>query len=153
MDIIAPLLPLTSDLKLGELRREYPSVPIMALTATAQTKVQGDIMHSLGITGCKVLKQSFNRPNLHYEVRPKQKNLLDDIVAFVNTQEKGASGIIYCASRDKCEETAKQLRDNHGIRAWHYHAGMPKGDRRKMQEGWQDHQFEIIVATVCPHLS
>jgi bloom syndrome protein len=120
----------------------------MALTATAQIKVQGDIMRSLGIEGCKVLKQSFNRPNLHYEVRQKQKNLLDDIVAFINTQEKGSSGIIYCASRDKCEETAKQLRENYGIRAWHYHAGMPKGDRRNRQEGWQDHEFEIIVATV-----
>lgn len=120
----------------------------MALTATAQDKVQDDIIRSLGIQGCTKLKQSFNRPNLNYEVRPKKKELLKEIVGFIGTQKKDASGIIYCGSRDKCEEVAKQLRDLYSIRAWHYHAGMTKADRRKMQEGWQDHQFEIIVATV-----
>jgi bloom syndrome protein len=120
----------------------------MALTATAQDKVQDDIIRSLGIQGCEKLKQSFNRPNLNYEVRPKVKNLMEEIVSFVNTQGANASGIIYCSSRDKCEEVAKQLRDKHHIKAWHYHAGMSKADRRKMQEGWQDHHFEIIVATV-----
>jgi bloom syndrome protein len=120
----------------------------MALTATAQDKVQDDIIRSLGIEGCEKLKQSFNRPNLNYEVRPKKKELLKEIVSFISTQGPNASGIIYCSSRDKCEEVAKQLRDKENIRAWHYHAGMSKADRRKMQEGWQDHQFEIIVATV-----
>lgn len=120
----------------------------MALTATAQDKVQDDIIRSLGIPQCIKLKQSFNRPNLNYEVRPKTKDLLKAIAGVVGTQPKNASGIIYCGSRDKCEEVAKQLRDVHQIRAWHYHAGMSKSDRRKMQEGWQDHQFEIIVATV-----
>lgn len=120
----------------------------MALTATAQDKVQDDIIRSLGIHKCIKLKQSFNRPNLNYEVRPKTKDLLKAIVGVVGTQQRGASGIIYCGSRDKCEEVAKQLRDQYQIRAWHYHAGMSKSDRRKMQEGWQDHQFEIIVATV-----
>lgn len=120
----------------------------MALTATAQDKVQGDIIQQLGIEGCAILKQSFNRPNLHYEIRPKKKNVLDDMVGFINTQPKGASGIIYCSSRDKCEDIAKLLREHHGLRAQHYHAGMSKGDRRKHQEGWQEHEYEIIVATV-----
>jgi len=120
----------------------------MALTATAQDKVQDDIIRSLGIEGCEKLKQSFNRPNLNYEVRPKKKELLKEIVGFIGTQEQNASGIIYCSSRDKCEEVAKQLREKYGIRARHYHAGMEKGDRRKAQEDWQEHVFEIIVATV-----
>lgn len=120
----------------------------MALTATAQNKVQEDIIRSLGIEGCAVLKQSFNRPNLHYEIRPKNKSIIEDMVGFINTQPQGASGIIYCSSRDKCEDIAKLLRENHGLRAQHYHAGMTKGDRRKNQEGWQEHDFEIIVATV-----
>jgi bloom syndrome protein len=122
----------------------------MALTATAQNKVQDDIIRQLRIAGCAVLKQSFNRPNLHYEIRPKDRKVLDDMVAFINTQPVGSSGIIYCSSRDRCEDLAKSLRDNHGLRAWHYHAGMSKGDRRKIQEGWQEHKFEIIVATVSP---
>ena len=49
---------------------------------------------------------------------------------------------------NRCENVAKDLRDNHGLEAHHYHAGMSKGDRRKVQEGWQDHEFHIIVATV-----
>lgn len=137
-----------SDLKLGELRQEFPNIPIMALTATAPNKVQEDIIRVLGINGCEVLKQSFNRPNLHYEVRPKTKAVLDNIVSFIGTQPKGVSGIVYCSSREKCEVIAKELRDKQ-IRAWHYHAGMTKGDRRKIQEGWQEHKFEVIVATIA----
>lgn len=140
---------LMTDLRLGELRKDYPGIPIMALTATAPNKVQEDIIRTLGITGCSVLKQSFNRPNLHYEVRPKLKKVLHDIAAFIGTQEPGASGIVYCSSREKCETLAKELRDSHNVKAWHYHAGMSKGDRRKVQEGWQEHKFEVIVATVA----
>ncbi|EIW72677.1 hypothetical protein TREMEDRAFT_24772 [Tremella mesenterica DSM 1558] len=136
-------------LRLGELRRDYPGVPIMALTATAQNKVQEDIIRSLSITGCAILKQSFNRPNLHYEVRPKKKSVINDMVAFINTQGKDVSGIVYCSSREKCENIAKELRDNHDLKAYHYHAGMSKNDRRKVQEGWQEHKFEIIVATTA----
>nr|KIR48852.1 bloom syndrome protein [Cryptococcus bacillisporus CA1280] len=134
-------------LRLGELRRDYPGVPIMALTATAQNKVQEDIIRSLRIEGCVCLRQSFNRPNLHYEVRPKTSAVIQEIVAFVRTQEARASGIVYCNSRDNCENLAKKLREEHGLRAYHYHAGMTKENRRKMQEGWQDHKFEIMVAT------
>ncbi|KAK6905567.1 hypothetical protein I203_106397 [Kwoniella mangroviensis CBS 8507] len=136
-------------LRLGDLRKDYPGVPIMALTATAQNKVEEDIIRSLGIQGCSVLRQSFNRPNLHYEVRPKTKKVIDEIVAFIRTQGQRASGIIYCNSRDGCENLAKQLRDNYEIEAHHYHAGMSKGDRRKIQEGWQEHKFEVIVATIA----
>lgn len=135
-------------LRLGELRRDYPGVPIMALTATAQNKVQEDIIRSLRIEGCVCLRQSFNRPNLHYEVRPKTSAVIQEIVAFIRTQEARASGIVYCNSRDNCENLAKKLREEHGLRAYHYHAGMTKENRRKMQEGWQDHKFEIMVATV-----
>ena len=122
----------------------------MALTATAQSKVQDDIMRTLGIQGCAVLRQSFNRPNLHYEIRPKIRDVIKDMVAYINAQPPRSSGIIYCGSRNKCEDLAKSLRDEHGIGAHHYHAGMSKGDRRKIQEGWQEHEFEIIVATVSP---
>ncbi|KAK8865792.1 hypothetical protein IAR55_000939 [Kwoniella newhampshirensis] len=136
-------------LRLGELRKTYPGVPIMALTATAQNKVEEDIIRSLGIQGCTVLRQSFNRPNLHYEVRPKTGKIILEIVAFIRTQGTQASGIIYCNSRDNCENLAKELRDSHDLEAHHYHAGMSKGDRRKIQEGWQEHKFEIIVATIA----
>jgi bloom syndrome protein len=120
----------------------------MALTATAPEKVQADIKGVLGLKNCVQIQQSFNRPNLYYEVRPKLKKVMNDIASFIEVQPPGASGIIYCSSREKCEVLAKELRDNHNIQAWHYHAGMSKGDRRKVQEGWQDHKFAVIVATV-----
>lgn len=147
-----PKFRLMIDLKLGDLRKEFPSVPIMALTATAQVKVQEDIIRSLGIKGCAVFHQSFNRPNLSYEVRKKGKDPISDIVKVIYSQQidrKHVPGIIYCASRDKCEILAMELREKHGLQAQHYHAGMSKGDRRRIQEGWQEHEFEIIVATVA----
>jgi bloom syndrome protein len=120
----------------------------MALTATAQNKVEEDILRVLGIKGCLVLRQSFNRKNLHYEVRPKSGKLMENMVNFIKTHANHASGIVYCSSRDKCEILAKNLREEHDLLARHYHAGMSKGDRRKVQEGWQDREFDIIVATV-----
>ena len=119
----------------------------MALTATAQDKVQEDIITSLRIKGCYTITTSFNRRNLHYEVRPKVKPM-ENMVAFIATQGPNSSGIIYCSSRVSCENLAKELRDDHGLKAQHYHAGMSKGDRRLAQEGWQEQDFEIIVATV-----
>jgi bloom syndrome protein len=127
----------------------------MALTATAQNKVQDDIIRSLRIGGCHVLRQSFNRPNLHYEIRPKMKGILNDMASFIGVQRKegkNVPGIVYCGSRDKCELIAKQLREEFGLRAHHYHAGMSKGDRRSVQERWQENDFEIIVATVSSML-
>ncbi|BEI85126.1 hypothetical protein CcaverHIS002_0505270 [Cutaneotrichosporon cavernicola] len=137
-------------LKLDLLRKDYPNVPIMALTATAAEKVQADIKNVLSFKRDYVqIQQSFNRPNLYYEVRPKLKKVMNEIASFIAVQPPGASGIIYCSSREKCEVLAKELRDNHSIQAWHYHAGMSKGDRRKVQEGWQDHKFAVIVATIA----
>jgi bloom syndrome protein len=125
----------------------------MALTATAQVKVQEDIIRSLGIKGCAVFHQSFNRPNLKYEVRDKKnKDVILDMVKVIYSAQidrQHVPGIVYCSSRDKCELVAKELRDKHDLRAAHYHAGMTKGDKRMVQEQWQDHEIEIIVATVA----
>ncbi|WVQ85440.1 hypothetical protein IAT38_007605 [Cryptococcus sp. DSM 104549] len=135
-------------LRLGDLRDEYPTVPIMALTATAQPKVQEDIKRSLQIEGCLCLQQSFNRPNLTYSVVPKKTGFQQSIVKLIKDYGE-SSGIIYCNSRDQCENLAKVLREKYDLRAHHYHAGMSKGDRRMRQEGWQNHEYEIIVATVA----
>ena len=83
-------------------------IPIIALTATATTKVQEDILKNLGIPQANVFKSSFNRPNLYYEVRPKTKNINSDIIRFVK-QRPGQSGIIYCLSRKSVEELAQTL--------------------------------------------
>lgn len=134
---------------LGTLKKDYPQVPLIALTATANDKVKADVKHHLGITNCVTLTQSFNRANLHYEIRPKTKSILDETTDLIRTQFAGQSGIIYCLSRNSCEEVAKQLRDKYHLKAAHYHAGMEKAGRANVQKDWQRGVVDIIVATIA----
>lgn len=121
-------------------------VPIIALTATATPKVQDDIQKTLGMTDAKVFKDSFNRPNLFYEIRPKV-NIDKEIVKFVN-QHKGKSGIVYCLSRRKVEEFAQLLQVN-GINALPYHAGLDQKTRVINQDKFLMEECDIIVATIA----
>ncbi|KAF8522149.1 P-loop containing nucleoside triphosphate hydrolase protein [Hysterangium stoloniferum] len=134
---------------LDRLRQDYPKIPIIALTATANEQVMNDVIDRLGIKNCVLLTQSFNRPNLHYEIRTKRKNVLADINAFIQSNHRGQTGIIYCFSRNKCEEVAKELRDKYGLKAKHYHAQMSVEDKSKAQIAWQSNECDIIVATVA----
>ncbi|CAO1635097.1 unnamed protein product [Parajaminaea phylloscopi] len=135
---------------LGKLRQEFPGIPVMAMTATANHRVKADVVASLGIKGCKVLEQSFNRGNLHYEVREKnQKTVVADIAKFIQSSHKGQCGIVYCLSRRACEEVADRLTRDHGLQAQHYHAALSKQDRLAIQESWQAGEFRIIVATIA----
>jgi len=120
----------------------------MALTATANEQVMNDVIDRLGIKNCTLLTQSFNRPNLHYDVRPKRRNVVADINAFVRNHHYGQTGIVYCLSRNKCEEVAKELTGRHGLKAKHYHAQMSVEDQQRAQSAWQSGECEIIVATV-----
>jgi bloom syndrome protein len=134
---------------LGSLRRDFPKVPFMAMTATATERVKEDIVANLGIKGCKTLEQSFNRPNLHYHVRDKKAGLLADISSFINSSHRGECGIVYCMSRKACEDVADQLTKKHGVEAQPYHAGMNKNDRIRIQERWQAGHFKVICATIA----
>jgi len=136
---------------LGEVRRQFPGVPVMALTATATENVKVDVIHNLEMDGCDVFTQSFNRPNLTYEVRPKLKGkqTLDSIAETIKTFYRGQSGIIYCLSRKNCEKIAAELRKDYGIKAEHYHAGMESEDRIDVQKKWQAGTHDVIVATIA----
>ncbi|MGB0423724.1 MAG: RecQ family ATP-dependent DNA helicase, partial [Flavobacteriales bacterium] len=125
---------------------EIADVPIIALTATATTKVQQDIQKNLGMTDATLFKASFNRPNLYYEVKPKRE-VFKQIVQFVRSHE-GKSGIIYCLSRKKVEELAESLRVN-GINALAYHAGMDANHRSSVQDQFLMHDVDVIVATIA----
>ncbi|VFA40991.1 DNA helicase RecQ [Chryseobacterium indologenes] len=122
------------------------NVPVIALTATATPKVQDDIQKTLGMTNALVFKESFNRPNLYYEVCPKV-NVDKEIVKFIN-QHKGKSGIVYCLSRRKVEEFAQLLQVN-GINALPYHAGLDQKVRVTNQDKFLMEEVDVIVATIA----
>jgi len=125
---------------------EIGKVPIIALTATATEKVQGDIQKNLGMMDASLFKASFNRANLYYEIRPKQ-NVLKEIIKFVK-QNLGKSGVIYCLSRKKVEEVAETLTVN-GIRALPYHAGLDPSTRASHQDKFLMEEADVIVATIA----
>ena len=126
---------------------EIGKAPIIALTATATTKVRDDIKKNLGIQDAPDFKSSFNRPNLYYEVRPKTKDVDKDIIKFIKSNA-GKSGIIYCLSRKKVEELAEILQANE-IPAKPYHAGMDSALRSQTQDDFIMEKIDVIVATIA----
>lgn len=137
--------------ELGGIRDNLPGVPMMALTATATENVKVDVIHNLKMEGCQVFSQSFNRPNLTYEVRPKKKGaaLLESIAETISGSYKNQCGIIYCLSRKTCEKVASELKKKHNLKAAHYHAGMEPEAKAKVQRDWQSGKQQVIVATIA----
>ena len=133
--------------KIRPIVEEIGKAPIIALTATATPKVQNDIQKNLDMMDAQVFKSSFNRPNLYYEVRPKQGDVTKDIIKFIKNHE-GKSGIIYCLSRKKVEDLAEVLSIN-GIKAAPYHAGMDASTRSTNQDRFLMEEVDVIVATIA----
>ena len=131
---------------LGDLRRSMPAVPFIALTATATERVRHDIVSQLGLKEPQQFIASFDRPNLRYEVRPKQR-AFEQLVQLLRAR-KGESAIIYCFSRKDTEELSDRLRDA-GFKALPYHAGMDGETRGRNQEGFIRDETDIIVATIA----
>lgn len=133
--------------RIRPIMNEIGEAPVIALTATATSKVRDDIKKNLGIQDAKDFKSSFNRPNLYYEVRPKTKNVDKEIIRFIKANA-GKSGIIYCLSRKKVEELAEVLQAN-DIPAMPYHAGMEAAARSKTQDAFLMEKIDVIVATIA----
>ncbi|CDK26224.1 unnamed protein product [Kuraishia capsulata CBS 1993] len=134
---------------LNYFKTQYPGVPVMALTATANERVRKDIMHNLQLNNPQVFKQSFNRTNLYYQVLFKSKSHLDEMMKMINEKYRGQSGIIYCHSKKSCEQTAEKLYHLGGIVCQYYHAGMTPEDRLNVQLSWQSGQTQVICATIA----
>ncbi|MBE9481639.1 MAG: DNA helicase RecQ [Bacteroidetes bacterium] len=122
-------------------------VPVIALTATATLKVQQDIQKNLDILDANIFKSSFDRPNMYYEIRQKNKDVIKEIIKYIKNNS-GKSGIVYCLSRKKVEELAETLQINN-IKALPYHAGLDSVTRRTNQDKFLMEDVDIIVATIA----
>ncbi|KAH7417089.1 QDE3-like protein [Cadophora sp. MPI-SDFR-AT-0126] len=139
---------------LGNVRAQFPSVPLMALTATATGNVKMDIMENLKMRKCPVFVQSFNRPNLHYEVRLKKgkgvmSKMIIEIADLVKGKYKKQTGIIYALSQRGCEELAEKLVTEHQIKAHHFHAAMTREEKASVLDNWQTGKIQVVVATIA----
>ena len=132
--------------QLAELRALLPNVPVMALTATATTRVRTDIVCHLRLCNPALFVASFNRPNLSYQVTPKDQPLRQILDFLAKRQDE--SGIIYCASRAGAERVAASLAAR-GLAARPYHAGLDAPMRSENQELFLRDETRIICATIA----
>ncbi len=132
--------------RLAGLRRAFPSVPLLALTATATDRVRRDIVASLGLREPRCYVASFDRPNLAYRVLPKS-DTFKTLLAFVRARAK-ESGIVYAASRRGADSLAEKLRAA-GIAALPYHAGLDASERSYNQERFVRDDARVMCATIA----
>lgn len=132
-----------SYLQLSQLRKLHPTVPFIALTASATPKVVVDIQEKLGFARKQVFQKSFKRDNLSYMVLPEE----DKMGRMLRMIHKlGGSGVIYVRNRRETQEVAQYLL-NHGVSADFYHAGLDMPTRAKKQDSWIEQRIRVIVAT------
>ncbi|MBA5689652.1 DNA helicase RecQ [Rugamonas apoptosis] len=134
-------------IKLSVLHEQFPNVPRIALTATADQQTRAEIVHRLQLEDAMQFVSSFDRPNIRYQIVEKangRKQLLD----FITGEHGGDSGIVYCLSRKKVEETAEFLNEN-GVRAMAYHAGMEHTKRAANQARFLREENIVMVATIA----
>ena len=131
---------------LQALRGDFPTVPVIALTATATERVRQDIVDQLRVPEAAQFVASFNRPNLTYRVLPKRRSF--DVLTGLLSKRGEGSAIIYCFSRQGTEDLAARL-SQQGFRALPYHAGLEDDVRRETQERFLRGDAPIIVATIA----
>jgi ATP-dependent DNA helicase RecQ len=131
---------------LSRLKQQFPQVPLLALTATADPATQQDIRQQLGLYQPFISISSFDRPNIRYTVLEKFRPL-EQLVTLLKSQEN-QSGIVYCSSRKKVDELAEQLKSK-GFAVGAYHAGLSNEQRAIVQDQFKRDQLQLIVATVA----
>ncbi len=133
-------------MKLGRLRRMFPDIPVIALTATAEPHTRRDILERLDLKDARCYVSGFDRPNIRYSVVEKRKPLAQ-LTEFLSSRPTDA-GIVYCLSRKRVDEVAGKLAEA-GFEAAPYHAGLTAGERKKTQDDFLRDEIRIIVATVA----
>ena len=135
--------------QLGVLHEEFPEVPIMALTATADKVTRNDIIRQLHLNNPQTFISSFNRPNLSLDVRRGMtaREKLNFLLKFISERSE-QPGIIYCLSRKSTEKVATSLA-RYGIRAAVYHAGLSSEERTQAQQAFKRDDVQVVCATIA----
>ncbi|QPK61929.1 DNA helicase RecQ [Methylomonas sp. LL1] len=134
-------------LLLSVLHEQFPRVPRIALTATADERTRQEIIARLALENAQVFVSGFDRPNIRYRIVQKD-NARQQLLGFIRSEHAGDTGIVYCLSRKKVEDTADWLNQK-GLRALPYHAGMSNEQRQKNQHQFLMEDGLIIVATIA----
>ena len=134
-------------LELNQLQKIFPSVPRIALTATADARTRAEIIDNLGLNNALQFVVGFDRPNIQYRISLKT-NPRNQLLQFLKTEHSSDTGIVYCLSRKKTEDTAEWL-SNQGFKALAYHAGLPPEVRAERQRRFLTEEGTIVVATIA----
>ena len=129
-------------------RLKFPELPILCITASATAVVIDDILKNLQITDALVLKSSFLRSNLTFEVWKKTSGVMDDIFHVISTQFPNQCGIIYCPTIRDCETVAAYLL-RRNLSVGYYHASMSLRERQEMQNKWMNDEVKILACTTA----
>lgn len=135
--------------KLGSLKINFPHIPLIALTATANAQTRTDIIQQLGLQNPAIFAASFDRPNLSLTVRRdiKPRERTNEIIAFIKERPQ-ESGIVYCLSRNSCDKLVQELQAQ-GIKAASYHAGLPAEERHTAQLDFIQDKVQVVCATIA----
>ena len=134
-------------LKLELLHREFPNVPRIALTATADLRTRDEIIQRLQLQDAQQFISGFDRPNIQYRIAQKNNSKIQ-LMRFLREEQTGNSGIVYCLSRNKVDQVAEWL-SKEGFTALPYHAGLSTQIRQKNQERFLREDNIIMVATIA----
>ena len=134
-------------LALNQLHQIFPSVPRIALTATADARTRTEIIDNLGLNNAHQFVVGFDRPNIQYRISLKT-NPRNQLLEFLKTEHPSDAGIVYCLSRKKTEDTAEWL-SKQGFKALAYHAGLTPEIRAEHQRRFLTEESVIIVATIA----
>ena len=135
-------------IKLSVLHERFPTIPRIALTATADDTTRQEIIDRLSLHNAECFISGFDRPNICYRVAENQGAARDALYRFILNEHEGEAGIVYCLSRKKVEQTAEFLSDK-GFDALPYHAGLSQQVRQKNQKRFLSEDGVIIVATIA----
>ena len=135
--------------KLQVLRQHFPNIPILAVTATASEQVRKECVQIFQLSADhSFFRSTADRPNLKYQVRPKEAKVIQDMAEFINSKHPRAAGIVYTYSRKDADTVASELCDE-GIIAESYHSDVSPTRKRAIHQSWMKNRTQVVVATIA----